>query len=244
MKASRAALVSKLGLGLLVIHLVYSTIPTVWTETQQALDHLAMARSDLVRVQQFVGNLENMREEIKALDARLEIAHQHLPSDWDLPGLLRKFALLSEHAGVELSAFRPNQQGTQQPFPVVQVVPNGGPAPGSPPMNSNGALAPPAPPGGAPSEAGVVGSQSRLGAGQPRALASSFLDTVEIHVTLRGTFSQFLLFLDQVASLNQIVQTQTIHITPLAAADEVKEGAHHEPTEAEVVFTAYRFRTS
>ena len=100
-------------------------VPFGWQPTQAKISSLRSdfekKSSDLARARQAVADLPRFQAEFAALHERYELASELLPTDRELPGLLRKITLAGQQAGVTFQLVRPDPPVTQQHYIEIPI---------------------------------------------------------------------------------------------------------------------------
>jgi type IV pilus assembly protein PilO len=100
-------------------------VPFGWQPTQAKITALRSdfekKSSDLARARQAVADLPRFQAEFSALHERYELASELLPTDRELPGLLRKITLAGQQAGVTFQLVRPDPPVTQQHYIEIPI---------------------------------------------------------------------------------------------------------------------------
>jgi type IV pilus assembly protein PilO len=100
-------------------------VPFGWQPTQAKISALRSdfekKSSDLARARQAVADLPRFQAEFAALHERYELASELLPTDRELPGLLRKITLAGQQAGVTFQLVRPDPPVTQQHYIEIPI---------------------------------------------------------------------------------------------------------------------------
>lgn len=100
-------------------------VPFGWQPTQAKISSLRSdfekKSSDLARARQAVADLPRFQAEFAALHERYELASELLPTDRELPGLLRKITLAGQQAGVTFQLVRPDPPVTQEHYIEIPI---------------------------------------------------------------------------------------------------------------------------
>ncbi len=129
-------------------------VPQYEGERKQLEQKVGSKQQELKKVQEFSKNIESIKQELKELNAQLEVALEHMPRQFNLAALLRRLHLLAQNSGLELHTFKPSS------------------------------------------------NEEKSG--------DAFYSTLNIDFEIRGTYTQILLFLDQVSRLKRIINTDAI----------------------------------
>ena len=77
--------------------------------------------NDLARARQSVADLPRFQAEFAALHERYEMAAELLPTDKEMPGVLRRLTLAGQQCGVQFESFRPNADVRRDHFSEVPI---------------------------------------------------------------------------------------------------------------------------
>jgi type IV pilus assembly protein PilO len=148
-------LISACGTGYYLQDFLTTEVVDMEKEIATIESDLGKKTNELKRLQDFAQNIERVKQELRELNLQLETALEHMPRTFNLSGLLRRFTMLAQNSGVELSSFKPKKS--------VDT-------------------------------------------------AGAFYATIGIDFELRGTFSQILVFLDQLSRLKRIINIESIRM--------------------------------
>lgn len=109
-----------------------SYVPFAWQPTAAKISTLRTdfekKSNDLSRARQAVADLPRFQAEFAQLHERYEMAAELLPTDRELPGLLRKITLAGQQAGVTFQLVRPEPPITKEHYielPIYITVQGG-----------------------------------------------------------------------------------------------------------------------
>jgi type IV pilus assembly protein PilO len=109
-----------------------SYVPFAWQPTAAKISTLRTdfekKSNDLSRARQAVADLPRFQAEFAQLHERYEMASELLPTDRELPGLLRKITLAGQQAGVTFQLVRPEPPITREHYielPIYITVQGG-----------------------------------------------------------------------------------------------------------------------
>jgi len=77
--------------------------------------------NDLARARQSVADLPRFQAEFAALHERYEMAAELLPTDKEMPGVLRRPTLAGQQCGVQFESFRPNPEIRKDHYTEVPI---------------------------------------------------------------------------------------------------------------------------
>jgi type IV pilus assembly protein PilO len=84
-------------------------------------DQQLQVQRKLAEVRTVAGNEEAVKEEIAALERKLEVALRQLPNSKELPVLLTDITSLGKNAGLEFKAFRPKEEMRRDFYAEVPI---------------------------------------------------------------------------------------------------------------------------
>lgn len=135
-------------------------LPKLESEQQKKKAEVDAKIGELRKLQSFANNIENVKQELKELNLKLESVLEYMPRSFNLSSLLRKLTMVAQNSGVKLFTFRPSKT----------------------------------------EEKGQEG----------------FYSSTTIGFDIRGSFTQTLVFFDQVSRLKRIVNVQSLRMVPEA----------------------------
>ena len=77
--------------------------------------------NDLARARQSVADLPRFQAEFAALHERYEMAAELLPTDKEMPGVLRRLTLAGQQCGVQFESFRPDPEIRKEHYTEVPI---------------------------------------------------------------------------------------------------------------------------
>jgi type IV pilus assembly protein PilO len=77
--------------------------------------------NDLARARQSVADLPRFQAEFAALHERYEMAAELLPTDKEMPGVLRRLTLAGQQCGVQFESFRPDPEIRKDHYTEVPI---------------------------------------------------------------------------------------------------------------------------
>ena len=77
--------------------------------------------NDLARAKQSVADLPRFQAEFAALHERYEMAAELLPTDKEMPGVLRRLTLAGQQCGIEFESFRPDPELRKDHYTEVPI---------------------------------------------------------------------------------------------------------------------------
>ena len=77
--------------------------------------------NDLARAKQSVADLPRFQAEFAALHERYEMAAELLPTDKEMPGVLRRLTLAGQQCGVQFESFRPDPELRKDHYTEVPI---------------------------------------------------------------------------------------------------------------------------
>ncbi len=77
--------------------------------------------SDLARARQSVADLPRFQAEFAALHERYEMAAELLPTEKEMPGVLRRLTLAGQQCGVQFESFRPDPEIRKEHYTEVPI---------------------------------------------------------------------------------------------------------------------------
>jgi len=77
--------------------------------------------NDLARARQSVADLPRFQAEFAALHERYEMAAELLPTEKEMPGVLRRLTLAGQQCGVQFESFRPNPEIRKDHYTEVPI---------------------------------------------------------------------------------------------------------------------------
>ena len=77
--------------------------------------------NDLARARQSVADLPRFQAEFAALHERYEMAAELLPTDKEMPGVLRRLTLAGQQCGIQFESFRPDPEVRKDHYTEVPI---------------------------------------------------------------------------------------------------------------------------
>jgi len=77
--------------------------------------------NDLARARQSVADLPRFQAEFAALHERYEMAAEQLPTDNEMPGVLRRLTLAGQQCGIQFESFRPDPEVRKEHYTEVPI---------------------------------------------------------------------------------------------------------------------------
>jgi len=77
--------------------------------------------NDLARARQSVADLPRFQAEFAALHERYEMAAELLPTDKEMPGVLRRLTLAGQQCGIQFESFRPDPEVRKEHYTEVPI---------------------------------------------------------------------------------------------------------------------------
>lgn len=108
-KSYRTAMLPAVVLLVCVSYVYLLYLPTK-SNLEGVRDQQLQLQRKLSEVRSVAGNEEAVKQEIAALERRLEVALRQLPDSKELPVLLTDITSLGKNAGLEFRAFRPKEE--------------------------------------------------------------------------------------------------------------------------------------
>src|SRR5439155_11542053 len=116
------------GLGAAAALYVFFATPILPLDYPVAAQKLKELRSDyekksndLARARQSVADLPRFQAEFAALHDRYETAAELLPSEREMPGLLRRLTLAGQECGIRFETFKPDPVVVKDHYPEVPI---------------------------------------------------------------------------------------------------------------------------
>ncbi len=103
-----------LGAGALYVFFATTYVPFTYPQNAAKIGELKTTfdkkSNDLARARQSVADLPRFQAEFAALHERYEMAAELLPTEKEMPGILRRITLAGQQCGVEFESFRPDAE--------------------------------------------------------------------------------------------------------------------------------------
>ena len=98
------------------------SIKGIFTEVAELQDKKAQLETKLLTEQRLARNLKRVREQVKALEAKLQEAVMQLPDKKEIPSLLTSISSLAKEAGLEIQIFKPEGEILKEFYAEVPVA--------------------------------------------------------------------------------------------------------------------------
>jgi type IV pilus assembly protein PilO len=131
-KHVRTALAIVFGLGASYVFFMTPVLPVNFPVADGKIKELKgdfeKKSNDLARARQSVADLPRFQAEFAALHERYEMAAELLPTDKEMPGMLRRLTLAGQQCGIVFDSFRPSADVMRDHYVEVpiEVVVKGG----------------------------------------------------------------------------------------------------------------------
>jgi type IV pilus assembly protein PilO len=107
-----AAISGLLGAGALYVFFATTYVPATYPANAAKIKELKAdfekKSNDLARARQSVADLPRFQAEFAALHERYEMAAELLPTEKEMPGILRRITLAGQQCGITFESFRPD----------------------------------------------------------------------------------------------------------------------------------------
>jgi type IV pilus assembly protein PilO len=114
-----------LGAGALYVFFATSYVPLTYPVNDAQIKVLKAdfekKSNDLARARQSVADLPRFQAEFAALHERYEMAAELLPTDKEMPGILRRITLAGQQCGITFESFRPDPEVTKDHYLEVPI---------------------------------------------------------------------------------------------------------------------------
>ena len=114
-----------LGAGALYVFLATTLLPINYPVAAAKIKDLKAdyekKSNDLARARQSVADLPRFQAEFAALHERYEMAAELLPTDKEMPGVLRRLTLAGQQCGVQFESFRPEADVRRDHYSEVPI---------------------------------------------------------------------------------------------------------------------------
>ncbi len=119
-KSYRMALLPAIVVLVCAVYVYFLYLPA--TSTLEGIrDQQLQLQRKLTEVRTVAGNEEAVKEEIAALEKKLDVALRQLPDSKELPVLLTDITSLGKNAGLEFKAFRPKEEVRRDFYAEVPI---------------------------------------------------------------------------------------------------------------------------
>jgi type IV pilus assembly protein PilO len=124
-KTLRLIVVGLLGAGAMYVFLATPYLPVNYPVATAKIKDLKAdfekKSNDLARARQSVADLPRFQAEFAALHERYEMAAELLPTDKEMPGVLRRLTLAGQQCGVQFESFRPDPEIRKDHYTEVPI---------------------------------------------------------------------------------------------------------------------------
>jgi type IV pilus assembly protein PilO len=114
-----------LGAGALYVFFATSYVPVTYPVNAEKIKALRTdfekKSNDLARARQSVADLPRFQAEFAALHERYEMASELLPTEKEMPGILRRITLAGQQCGVEFESFRPDPEVVKEHYVEIPI---------------------------------------------------------------------------------------------------------------------------
>ena len=119
-KSYRMALLPAIVVLVCAVYVYFLYLPA--TSTLEGIrDQQLQLQRKLTEVRTVAGNEQAVKEEIAALEKKLDVALRQLPDSKELPVLLTDITSLGKNAGLEFKAFRPKEEVRRDFYAEVPI---------------------------------------------------------------------------------------------------------------------------
>jgi type IV pilus assembly protein PilO len=119
-KSYRMALLPAIAILVGAVYIYFLYLPTSST-LEGIRDQQLQLQRKLAEVRTVAGNEEAVKQEIAALEKKLDVALRQLPDSKELPVLLTDITSLGKNAGLEFKAFRPQEETKRDFYAEVPI---------------------------------------------------------------------------------------------------------------------------
>jgi type IV pilus assembly protein PilO len=124
-KVQRLLLVGAFAAGSIYVFLATSYLPVNYPVAAERIKELKAdfekKSNDLARARQSVADLPRFQAEFAALHERYELAAELLPSEREMPGLLRRLTLAGQQCGVRFEIFKPEPEVVKEHYTEMPI---------------------------------------------------------------------------------------------------------------------------
>lgn len=114
-----------LGAGALYVFFATTYLPVTYPVNAAKIKELKAdfekKSNDLARAHQSVADLPRFQQEFAALHERYEMAAELLPTEKEMPGILRRITLAGQQCGVEFESFRPDPEVVKDHYVEIPI---------------------------------------------------------------------------------------------------------------------------
>lgn len=119
-QTQKVALATIFGILIAVVYWQFLLSPQ-WTARDEAYTELLRVRAEAERNRQIALQKPRLEQEIKALEARLQHVVQQLPTEKEIPSLLRRVAGLGQETDLNVALFKPGTPVAKEFYAEVPV---------------------------------------------------------------------------------------------------------------------------
>lgn len=124
-KTLRLIVTGLLGAGAIYVFLATAYVPVNYPVAAAKIKELKAdfekKANDLARARQSVADLPRFQAEFAALHERYEMAAELLPTEKEMPGVLRRLTLAGQQCGVQFESFRPDPEIRRDHYTEVPI---------------------------------------------------------------------------------------------------------------------------
>ena len=114
-----------LGAGALYVFFATTYVPVTYPVNDAKIKELKAdfekKSNDLARARQSVADLPRFQAEFAALHERYEMAAELLPTEKEMPGILRRITLAGQQCGVSFESFRPEGEVVKEHYVEIPI---------------------------------------------------------------------------------------------------------------------------
>ena len=124
-KTVRLVLTGVLGAGAIYVFFATPYVPVNYPVAAAKIKTLRAdfekKSNDLARARQSVADLPRFQAEFAALHERYEMAAELLPTEKEMPGVLRRLTLAGQQCGIQFESFRPDPEIRKEHYTEVPI---------------------------------------------------------------------------------------------------------------------------
>jgi type IV pilus assembly protein PilO len=124
-KTLRLIVTGLMGAGAIYVFLMTPYLPVNYPVAAAKIKDLKAdfekKSNDLARARQSVADLPRFQAEFAALHERYEMAAELLPTEKEMPGVLRRLTLAGQQCGVQFESFRPDPEIRKEHYTEVPI---------------------------------------------------------------------------------------------------------------------------
>jgi type IV pilus assembly protein PilO len=121
----RLLIVGLLGAGALYVFFGTTYLPVTYPSAASRIKELKAdfekKSNDLARARQSVADLPRFQAEFAALHERYEMASELLPTEKEMPGILRRLTLAGQQCGIEFESFTPDPEVVKDHYIEIPI---------------------------------------------------------------------------------------------------------------------------